>query len=57
VNPFILSAHISELIQLQDETAFSINLQIKRPQSQVSIRESKAHLSRYLAQARQNTAL
>jgi hypothetical protein len=44
VNPFILSAHISELIQLQNETISSINFQIKRPQMEVSIRDSKAHL-------------
>jgi antitoxin (DNA-binding transcriptional repressor) of toxin-antitoxin stability system len=57
VNPFILSAHIAELIQLQNETTFSINLQIKRPQMEVSSSDSTAHLSRYLAQARQGTTL
>jgi hypothetical protein len=57
VNPFILSPHILKLIRLRNEATFSINLQIERPQLQVSIRESKAHLSRYLAQAHQGTAL
>ncbi|MCU0809601.1 MAG: type II toxin-antitoxin system prevent-host-death family antitoxin [Thiobacillaceae bacterium] len=57
MNPFILSPHISKLIHLQNESAFSINLPIKRPQKEISIRESKAHLSRYLPQARQGTAL